>query len=53
MDDLLDKHKRNVIKLAIAKAGTANGLKAIMAECPPDVSYFEIKLVLSEIRKGN
>lgn len=53
MDDLLDKHKRNAIKLAIAKAGTANGLKAIMAECPPDVSYFEIKLVLSEIRKGN
>jgi len=51
MDDIIDKHKRNAIKLAIAKVGTRNGVKPIMALCPPDVSYHEIKIVLSEIRR--
>ncbi|MCR5130833.1 MAG: helix-turn-helix domain-containing protein [Prevotella sp.] len=51
MDDLIEKHKRKAIKLAIAKVGSFNNVKAIMALCPPDVTYSDIIIVIKETRQ--
>ena len=49
MNDFVNGDKLQAIKTAIAKVGRDNGLGAIKNECPPDVSYGEIRIVLGVV----
>lgn len=49
MSDFVNGDKLQAIRTAIAKVGKDNGLSAIKNECPPDVSYGEIRIVLGVV----
>lgn len=46
-NDLVSQEHQQAIERAIQKAGTDNGSTAIKRLCPPDVTFDEIRLILS------
>ena len=46
-NDLVSQEHQQAIERAIKKAGTDNGSTAIKRLCPPDVTFDEIRLILS------
>ncbi len=46
-EDIVTPEHQQAIRKIISKVGTANGLAAIKALCPPEVSYEEIRIVLA------
>lgn len=52
METLLPTAHRTMIEKVIAKTGTDDGTKAIKSLCPPEISYEEIRLVIT-LMKGS
>lgn len=50
METVLPAKHNEAIRRIIGKVGTDNGMKPIKALCPPDVTYAEIRLVMSLIK---
>jgi hypothetical protein len=46
MNDLVPESRQKLIELLLRKHGLENGLAFIKEQCPPDVSYDEIRLVV-------
>jgi ATP-dependent DNA helicase RecQ len=47
MSDFVTPSQQHAIQQAVAKVGTSHGLKAIKSNCSEEVTYDQIKIVLS------
>ena len=52
-DDLVSVEHQQAIERIVRKIGTDNGSTAIKNLCPPDVTYDEIRMVLTRMQKKN
>ena len=52
LDDLVPVEHQQAINRVVSKTGTDNGSTAIKNLCPPDVTYDEIRIVLSQIQNN-